>query len=452
MLEDTASQDDEANFIAAVDVATEETAAPPPGAVPSKAPSFAFLVGALAGGNIISSALRMLGGILQARLAPPAVLGLFNGIGLVLGYTRFLQLGILNGLNRELPYFIGKGDRQRTNQLAAAAQAWAILLGGGVGLGLAAVSLWYLIHGDGWLAAGWATNAVAAFIFFYSNMYLQATYRTAHDFARLSMANVAQNALAVVLVGLIALLSFYGLCLRSALTALVGLAILHYWRPVRVGPHWSWRDLRHLLIIGLPIFGVGELSMFWTTFDATLVLHYLGKVGMGLYAMVLVAGTTLELLPLAVSQVIYPRMAEQYGRTGQVGGVLRMAVKPMIATAFGMLPLVAAGWWLAAPMTRLLVPKYVAAVPAMQWAILLPLFSSLIPIHNVYNVVRRQELQAIATGLAMAAYFGSLIWLIRGGATLVAFPQAMLVGRAVQLVLLYIFLVPLLVRSKHAAA
>ena len=28
----------------------------------------------------------------------PATLGLYNGIGLVLGYAPFLQLGILNGL------------------------------------------------------------------------------------------------------------------------------------------------------------------------------------------------------------------------------------------------------------------------------------------------------------------------------------------------------------------
>ena len=89
-------------------------------------PSIFFLVGSLVGGNLISMMLRIVGGILQANCVLPPVLGMFNSIGLSLGYAPFLQLGILNGMNRELPYYFGKGDRQRVNELAAAAQAWAL--------------------------------------------------------------------------------------------------------------------------------------------------------------------------------------------------------------------------------------------------------------------------------------------------------------------------------------
>ena len=142
------------------------------------------------------------------------------------GYTRFLQVGIFNGLNRELPYYVGKGDRERVNELAAAAQAWAIALGGLIGLALLGVAAWYEVHGQLERASGWAANAAAAVVFFYGTMYLQATYRTAHDFARLSVANVIQNSLALVLVVLVALLGFQGLCLRATLAAVVALAVL----------------------------------------------------------------------------------------------------------------------------------------------------------------------------------------------------------------------------------
>ena len=73
---------------------------------PRARPSFAFLVGSLAGGNIVNFCLRLIGGVLQARFVSPSVLGLFNGIGLVLGYVPFLQLGILNGLNRVISLHI----------------------------------------------------------------------------------------------------------------------------------------------------------------------------------------------------------------------------------------------------------------------------------------------------------------------------------------------------------
>jgi O-antigen/teichoic acid export membrane protein len=403
-------------------------------------PSLAYLISALAGGNVLSTVLRMAGGIVVARLLLPAALGLFDGIGLVLGYARFLQLGIFNGLNRELPYFVGKGDRVRVNELAAAAQAWFIGLGGLVGLALLGVAAWHEVHGQLERASGWATHAAAAVILFYGTMYLQATYRTAHDFARLSVANVLQNSLALLLAVLVWLLGFQGLCLRATLAAVVPLVLLHYWRPIRVKPQWSLRHLKHLCLIGLPIFGVGELYMYWTTLEGTLVFNYLGQAQMGLYRMVVTAGSTIELVPIAVSQVIYPRMAQEFGRTGQVRGLLRPTVKPMFLAAAGVAPLIVLGWFLAGPLTRLVVPNYVAAVPAMRWSLLPPLVSCFLPIHNVYNVVRRQGLYCAAIVCGMAAYLGCLVLFTRTGVSLAAFPQAMLVGRMVHVLMAYLFL------------
>ena len=103
----------------------EEAMVEPPPAQGGRRRSIVFLAGALAGGNVLSMLLRMVGGYFQARLVVPAMLGLFNGIGLVMNYIPFLQLGILHGLNRELPYYVGRGEYDRVKQLAAAAQAWA---------------------------------------------------------------------------------------------------------------------------------------------------------------------------------------------------------------------------------------------------------------------------------------------------------------------------------------
>ena len=288
-------------------------------------------------------------------------------------------------------------------------------MGGLIGLALLGVAAWYEVHGQLERASGWAANAAAAVVFFYGAMYFQATYRTAHDFARLSVANVIQNSLALVLVVLVALLGFQGLCLRATLAAVVALAVLHYWRPIRVKPKWSLRQLTHLCLIGLPIFGVGELYMYWTTLEGTLVLKDLGTTGMGLYAMVVVAGSTIELVPLAVSQVLYPRMAQEFGRTGQIRGLLQPTLKPMFLAAAGVTPLIVLGWFLAGPLTRLIVPNYLAAVPARGG--LSPLrccwWACFLPINNVYNVVRRQGLYAVAIACGMSAYVGSLLWLAR---------------------------------------
>lgn len=382
--------------------------------------------------------LRMAGGVLQGRLVAPATLGLFNGIGLVLGYAPLLQLGILNGLNRELPYFVGKGDRQRVEELAAAAQAWALLVGGTLCLALLGVASWQWAHGELWKAAGWFTNAVLAVFLFYNTNYLQMTYRTSHDFARLALVGVVESCAGMVLLVLVALLNFYGLCLRALIAGVVSTAFLYYWRPVHVRPRWNVNHLKHLLIIGAPIFGVGLLYSWWVVVNSTLVLKLAGTEGMGLYSMVLVASAALEIIPLAVTQVVYPRMAEQHGRGDTVIELVRITGKPIIITFVGMIPVVTVAWWLVGPAVRFVVPAYAAAVPAMKWSLLLPLVNTFAPVNAIFNVLRRQGLYAIAILLGMAANGVSLMWLIRDGAMLQAFPQAMLIGRMVYMTSCYI--------------
>lgn len=393
-------------------------------------------------------ACQMVGGVLLGRLVAPATLGLFAGIGLVLGYVPLLQLGILNGLNRELPYFVGKGDRQRVRELAAAAQAWALVVGGVACVALIGVAGWYLANGDLWRATGWFTNAILAVCLFYS-AYLQTTYRTSQDFARLALAGVVQNAAGLALIALVAMLNFYGLCLRALLIGAVGVLILFWSRPVRVGPRWGTQPLKHLLRIGAPIFVVGEVYALWAVVNRTLVLRLAGTEAMGLYSMAILVGAAATMIPTAVSQIVYPRMAEQHGKTESAAGLLRIAVRPMLVTAAVLVPLVAAGWLLAGPAVRLLTPAYVDAVPAIQWTLPIGIILSVTPAFSVFNVVRRQGLYLVAILVGIVAYGVSLMWLVRDSVVLAAFPQAMLVGQGVFVAASYAFVWWLARRGEH---
>lgn len=406
----------------------------------ARRPSLYLLVGSLVGGNLYSMVVRTVSGVIQGRLVAPATLGLFNGIGLVLGYVPVLQLGILNGLNRELPYFVGKGDRQRVQELASAAQAWALVVGGAVFLALFGIAVGQLAHGEMWKAAAWSTNAVLAAYLFYNTYYLQMTYRTSHDFSRLALAGVLDSTTGLILLVLVALFNFYGLCLRALLIGTVSLAFLFFWRPVRVAPKWNFGHLKHLLKIGAPIYGAGTLFSWWTVINSTLVLKYAGVEGMGLYAMVLLASAPLDFIPSAVAQVVYPRLAEQYGKSNSIKDLIGITRKPILLTSAGLIPVTAAAWLAVGPFIRLLVPAYAAAIPAMKWSLLLPIVNSFGSLNNIFNVVRRQHLYVTALIIGMAAYGAGLFWLIRDKVALAAFPQAMLAGRVVFMLICWVFI------------
>ena len=392
--------------------------------------SIAFLTGVFAGGNLLSMFLRMAGGALIAKACEPSVLGRFNAIGLVLGYVSFLQLGVLSGFVRELPYFYGKGDVKKAHTLASAAQAWALLLGSVIGSALLLVALWQCLQGRFDLAAGWAANAVAVFVLFYGQQYLQFLYRTYGDFSRLAVLNVIQNCLGLALVGLVFIWGFYGLCARVAILSCATVFMLWYWRPLHVSPSWDGKELKHLLMIGAPIFISTQIHSFWPVLDATLVFRHLDSHGLGLYSLVIMASQAANLLPLAVSQIIYPRMVEEYGRTGKSRNCLRMAVKPTLYLIGGMLPLVTLGWILCPRIISFIVPKYVEAIPAVRLALLASMIQCVDPLANIFAVTNRMGLYTAAILIGMMSYYAALNLLISNHASLVMFPLAMIIGQA----------------------
>ncbi len=280
------------------------------------------------------------------------------------------------------------------------------------------------------MATGWATCAASSFTLFYNTNYLQATFRTGHDFARLALVNVVQSILATALLVLVAVWSFYGLCLRLIIADLVAMALLHYWRPVRVRPKFDFGCLKHLLIVGLPIFMAAQLYSYWSiTLDGQFVWTFFGKKGLGDYYPATQAAQAFEFLPVAIIQVIYPRMAEKYGSTGKLAELIAIAVRPTLAIVLLMIPLAVAGWWLLPVLVTRFAPAYVAGIRAMQWALLPPVIFAFSPVNQVFIVAKRQGLYSLAILLGMGTYSGAMWWLVHHGGGLASFPKAMVAGR-----------------------
>lgn len=406
------------------------------------------LIAVFAGGNFISMILRLAGGFLTARLSEPSVLGLFNGIGLVLGYAPFLQLGVLNGLNRELPYYIGAGDNERAQALAATAQAWALIVGGAVALGLLTFSVWHLINGRMDLAAGWFTNAIGAMLLFYGQMYLQVTYRTGGDFSRLAIMNVVQNASALLLVWMVWLFSFYGLCLRSIIVGAINMILLWKWRPYKIKPNWDHKHFNQLLKIGAPIFFTGQIYGWWMITDSALVLKFAGIKGLGLYQLANMAGQAVEVLPNALAQICYPRMAEEYGRSNSIGAILKIIRRPIVMLTIGIVPFILIVWFALPSIVHVLLPKYIESVPAAQWMLCSAAVLSLAPVCDVFSVTKRLDLYLFAVVVGIIMYSISLYVLTLRGVSLKAFPQAMLCGRLSYLMFSYIMVFVLFTRNQ----
>ena len=402
--------------------------------------SILHLTAAVAGGNYYAMAMHLIAGIVIGRYVAPEILGKFSAFGLVLGYVPFLQVGVLNGLNRELPYYVGKGEQDKVMSLAAAGQFWACLVGGVVAVALLCLALWNAFQGNWEDVTGWGVYAFLCFLLFYNTYYLQMTYRTSHDFARLAISKVFESTVSVLLIVLAVWWGFYGLCVKALMVAIVSFGILYYWRPIHVLPKWNFAEIAHLFKIGCPIFFVGQIYAYWMVILSSVLLATLGKEGLGLYTIVTMSITAVDMVPIAIGQIIYPRMAQEWGRESSVRGLIRAAYKPILYSFVGMIPFLVVATICVSPAIRFLIPKYVDAIPATQWGIWTALIACLAPINNVFNVVRRQLLYLIAILVGMGATFLSLHFLVSETPTLVAFSQALLIGKCVFIVICGIFI------------
>jgi O-antigen/teichoic acid export membrane protein len=305
---------------------------------------------------------------------------------------------------------------------------------------LLGMAVWQGYHHHWQRLAAWGVMAVNVFMYLYGTLYLHTTYRCGGDFARLAVVNIVENTAALVLLVLVLFLGFYGLCLRSLVVSLLTGLLLWIQRPMPVRPHWDRRLLWDLLRVGLPVFASNQLLTWWWLLDSTLVVSYLGTTAFGLYALAVMLAGIVRLFNNSVSHVVYPCMAEEFGRTGDLGRLLKIARRPTAYLTLGMVPVVAVGWLALPPVTAWLLPQYGAGVPAAKWALVAAGILSLSPPCLIFAVLNRPHLYALGAVSGVVVYCTSVLWLGRRGMYLAAFPQAMVLGNACYILISYALL------------
>jgi O-antigen/teichoic acid export membrane protein len=382
-------------------------------------------------GNLIATGLRLISGVLTSRFVDPSVLGLFNGIGLVKGYVPLLLLGVNNGLNRELPYHVGRGDKERVSLLASAAQAWSLIVGAVAGIGMLVIAFYHVGNQRWQLSAGWGTFAVVVFMVVFGDIFLMALFRSCGRFVPLAKLSVLRAALRGVMVLLVWRFGFYGLCLREFTLALFVLAFLWCLRPLRERPRLSKKGILQLGKTGGPIFIVGQLYKLWGVLNATMVLKLCGTTGLGLFVIANLVGPTIAMVPQSLSQVAYPRMSEEYGKTGNIRSLVHLVRRPVAYAVVSTALLVAVTWFALPPLVGYVLPKYSEGILAGQWAALSTVVLAIAPFNDIFNVIKRQKIYAGSMIIGIVGYFVALLLLTHRQVYLAAFPQAMLIGRVV---------------------
>jgi len=329
-----------------------------------------FIFANYSAASVFLSVIDMAAGLLVLRWVAPKEYGLWQSLLIIHSYTALVQAGIINGLNRELPYEFGKENRAAVVRLAGTAQGIAFF---GAGLLFAAACIAPLFISSRVVAWSLAIILICNGIDIIRN-YLGSTYRAGRDFAALSKLTLYEAALSIFSLPLVYFLGYWGLVGRIAFMRIAAFIPFYFFRPLKVVSCFNRQAAVQLLKVGIPIFIYGYFFGIADTFPKIILLQCSGPELVGLFAPASALMGLYIMFPGIVAKYIYPHMTFQLGKTDDPRSLWPMAWKSAVGSLAIGIPCLIAGWIVVAPLVNAFFPKYSASIPAAYWCLFAGIF------------------------------------------------------------------------------
>jgi len=403
--------------------------------------SFYRVLVRFASSQMIATALRLISGLLIIRLIEPELYGQFTGVGVYLGFLLIGQGGIINGLSRELPYELGRGNIEFGTEMTSSVFVFTTI----ISLLASFVFLFFgikeLFFSNYTLGLIYMSYVLIAALHLLNVQFLPTLYRTNNDFDTLSRQKIYVGVCNLLSVILIWFYSIYGLLIRAILLATIEFFLLYKKRPIIFYFKYNFYHIRHLFKTGIPIYMVGMINLLWNTIVKSLIFNIGGALSYGFFALSLIVENVFGIIPISLANVIYPKMAIMLGQGEPISKIIKFSVKPLFFQFLLMLFLAIIGVYLLPIIVPMILPNYIDGILAAQWMLFIPVAQSFTSLNSIYNVLKKQKGYLIS--LLSGAFIGSLFMVIKlnyGEFRLEIFPQGLVIGTIIQQMLSILFI------------
>ena len=316
-------------------------------------------------GSLFNSLTQLISNIIILRIIEPGELGIWNSLIIIQTYALFFQAGVLNGLNRELPFYLGKNDDEKANQYASSSLYFFLI---GIVIFLIVSLILGLFYFDN-LSKIWIYTYSAIIIItsskFYEN-YLTSTFRSKNSFDSLSTVYFIRGILQLLTILLIIYFKYEGYILRMILIAILTMVMLHIIRPLKVKPKFDIRPLWDLMKIGLPIFGLIYIYNSSLTIDRLIFIKKSNVETLGYYSLGLMALSAFKILPESLTNYLYPRLSFKLGEGKSNHDLITLSLKSNVIVFVFMISFAVIGYFLLPPVITKFFPTYVNGIKAAQ--------------------------------------------------------------------------------------
>lgn len=265
----------------------------------------------------ISSLIQTISGMIISLVAlsliGPDKIGLWHAALILKPYLNFAQLGLTEGLGRELPFYLGRNDNKKVKQYASNAQLITILY--------AILTITISIFLMAFYAVGlqekliFLTAGIFISTMFVDN-YLSSTYRSSKSFKDLSKVYVLVSVLGLTLIPLIYFFNFKGYLILLSVQSIFSTTLLIFFRPFRIKSIFNKVVYLKNIKIGFPMLSLNFLRNIPDTYPKIIILFFISTTALGVTAPANAVLMAFGMLPAALAKYIYPTMTYDYGKDG----------------------------------------------------------------------------------------------------------------------------------------
>ena len=352
-------------------------------------------------GSLAASALSLLATLLVTRWTSPRELGIWNFALVISTYLSALQAGVFNGLNRQLPYYMGRGDTPAFERAANAAHGWCLALSGmSVAVTLALAALFAF---DGQMERVYTILAIGTVVgCSWFLQFLTVGYSGTAQFGSFARKNAVNAALGLPMALFAYALGYAGLLIRATAMAALNIVLLGHGRPLASRPRWDPAALWALGRVGFPIWVVGQLGALFMTLDRVVLAG--SSEALGFYAIAAQFAALAMMVPTSFNAVHYPHMARDYGATHRARPIWSQAARAALTSAGWGLALWVPCWFLIPIFVEHVLPAYVPGIPAARWAALTGVAMAPSIFGNIFNLLGRQDIYLLSSAAGLGAF------------------------------------------------
>lgn len=316
--------------------------------------------------TFLSLPVSIFSGILIFKNIDPYLMGIWTSVAVFETYGNILRLGVINGMNRELPYTLGENNKSKAIAIASTTLNYTIfnisiiVLIGFFILYTFDFNQYYL-----WVILVFVIKISLSFY----NSYLTGTFRSQDDFNKLS--NIQYFMIIIKLISLpLILLGFYGYLLVQLLVIIFDSVVLHYYRPFKETTKFNINIYKELIKVGFPIFVTSYGITLIDSLPKLFILKYGDEYSMGIFSPVLMLSSVIVMLPNMVLTYIYPKLSYHLGNKRNPVELFKKLKELYLLIFLGILFIVSILYFLLDYFT-LFFPKYHESLPYLHLSLII---------------------------------------------------------------------------------